>query len=69
MVSCTDEEGAYKALHSAGYTDIQLTGYTMSCGRDDYTCTGFIAKGPTGVLTEGAVGCGAFFKGCTIRTL
>lgn len=33
----------------------------------DGTCTGFEAVGPTGAHVTGVVGCGYFFKGCTVR--
>lgn len=70
--SCTNEEGALKALESAGYDEIVLRGYSWSgCGKDDSTCTEFEAVGPRGHRTSGVVGCGyasGCSKGCTIRT-
>lgn len=69
-MGCTDESGARHALRAAGYTDIETTGYSFfSCSNDDGTCTGFTAKGPTGVRVTGAVGCGFWpcSKNCTVR--
>lgn len=65
--ACTSEGSTAQTLKASGFTEIQLTGYSWSCGRDDTTCTGFVAKGPTGQKVEGAVGCGLLFKGCTVR--
>lgn len=67
--SCTNEEASYKALASAGYSNITFQGHAaFACSDDDYSCTEFTALGPTGVTTHGAVGCGAGCgKGCTIR--
>lgn len=70
MFSCTDSERAEKVLHQAGYTNIEITGYdAFACGRDDNTCTGFYAVGPTGQRVHGAVGCEltGCGKACTIR--
>lgn len=63
---------AARALEGQGFTNIQLTGYSwFSCGKDDATCTGFVATGPSGNTVTGAVGCSYDIgcgKGCTIRT-
>lgn len=68
MVACTDEAGARHALDSAGYTEIELTGFNaFECGDDDGTATGFTAKNPAGKRVSGTVCCGIFAKGCTIR--
>ena len=66
--SCTNDDGAQEALEGAGYTNVKLTGFSFGCAKDDATCTGFTATGPTGRPIRGAVGCGYLFKGCTIRT-
>lgn len=67
LVACTNDDGAYQALAASGFRNIVLTGYEMwACGKDD-TCTGFEAIGPTGVKVRGAVGCGMWGKGCTVR--
>lgn len=67
--ACTDEGASFAVLKAAGYSSIQLTGYDWSCGQGDGSCTGFRAKGPTGIPVTGAVGCGGPFslKGCTVR--
>ena len=65
---CTDDGAASETLRANGFTRIQLTGWdAFSCGKDDTTCTGFEAVGPTGVHVRGAVGCGLVMKGCTVR--
>ncbi|MGZ3681731.1 MAG: hypothetical protein ACXVDI_24485 [Ktedonobacterales bacterium] len=68
LAACSDNDGARKALEGAGYSDIQVTGYEFTgCGENDWTSTGFRAKGPTGKPVEGVV-CGGWPKGSTIRT-
>jgi hypothetical protein len=68
LASCTDEEASRKALYSAGYTDVALTGYAFfGCGQDDTYATKFRAKNPQGNRVEGVVCCGFFGKGCTVR--
>jgi hypothetical protein len=68
LVSCTNEDGATEALRSMGFTQIVLTGHEMwTCGQGDDTCTGFRAVNPAGQQVQGAVGCGYFGKGCTVR--
>jgi hypothetical protein len=67
LAGCTNDDGAVGALLGAGYSEVKLTGWNCcACGKDD-TCTGFEAKGPTGRIVTGAVGCGFWAKGCTIR--
>lgn len=70
--SCTNEEGARRALESAGYDEIVLHGHAWSgCADGDDTCTSFEAVGPRGRHIDGVVGCGysaGCRKGCTIRT-
>ncbi len=69
LVGCTDPKQAQKSLSGAGYTDIKITGYSwFACSNDDAFSTGFVAKGPTGVIVEGAVCSGMLFKNSTIRT-
>ena len=68
--SCTNESAARKTLKASGYSQIEITGWSMfGCGKDDGTCTGFRAVGPTGVAVEGVVGCGfwGWQKGGTLR--
>ncbi len=68
LAGCTNDDGALRALEGAGYTNIQLHGYSLACPDSDHSCTEFTALGPTGHLASGAVGCGLLVKGCTIRT-
>ncbi len=64
----TNESGAARALESAGYTNVALTGYAwFACSGDDWSQTGFHALGPTGVATTGTVCCGLIWKNCTVR--
>lgn len=68
--SCTNEDGAAKALRVSGFTNVTLTGYDWyGCGKDA-TCTGFEATAPNGERVTGAVGCGHSWscgKACTVR--
>lgn len=65
---CSNAAGARQALQAQGFTSIQTTGWAMfGCSEDDSTCTGFKATGATGAKVRGVVGCGRFFKGCTVR--
>ena len=69
LCSCTDREGATRALTTSGYKDVQITGYDLfACAKDDFYCTRFVATAPNGARVEGAVGGGLLFKGSTIRT-
>lgn len=69
IVACTNEDGARRALHGAGYTNIELKGHAFfGCSDDDHSCTKFEAVGPRGDVVTGQVGCGLIGKGCTIRT-
>lgn len=68
LAGCTNNDGASKALANAGYTNVELTGYSwLSCSDTDQYSTGFKATGPTGKQVEGVV-CSGIFKGATIRT-
>ena len=69
--SCTDEEGARKALISAGYKPISVGGYGWFDGsKDDFFVTKFKAYSPNDstIIVEGVVCSGLFFKSSTIRT-
>jgi hypothetical protein len=67
LCGCTAPDRSTSALKAAGYTDIELTGYSFfACSESDQFATGFRAKGPTGVKVEGTV-CAGFLKGSTIR--
>lgn len=71
LLSCTDPERARKTLLDSGFTHITITGHAWNrCGKDDTSCTGFNAIGPSGRPVSGAVGCGVetgCTKGCTVR--
>ncbi|HVZ89587.1 MAG TPA: hypothetical protein VHG72_21680 [Polyangia bacterium] len=65
---CSDESATRHALEADGFTRIETTGWApLGCSKDDSTCTGFEAVGPSGIRVTGVVGCGWFFKGCTVR--
>lgn len=67
-LGCTDDAKTLKALDAMGFTEVRLTGHVwFGCAKDDSTCTGFVAKGPTGKTVRGAVGCGLMMKACTVR--
>ena len=69
LSACSDSDVARSALLGQGFTDIEITGWApLGCSDSDGTCTGFVALGPTGRRVSGVVGCGYFFKGCTVRT-
>lgn len=65
--ACTDSTVATKTLSSAGYKDVEITGYAFfGCSEDDAFHTGFKATGQDGKPVEGVV-CSGWFKGATIR--
>lgn len=65
---CTSADTAVRALEGAGYTSINIEGYTLfGCGEHDVFHTKFTAKGPTGKSVSGVV-CAGWLKGATIRT-
>jgi hypothetical protein len=77
IFGCTNTEAetaTRRALEGAGYTNIELRGFSWGgCAEDDVSCTEFAATGPSGISVTGAVGCrsslsGCSIKGCTIRT-
>ncbi len=68
LSACSDAPTATKALESAGYTEVNVTGFKFfGCSEDDTFHTGFIAKGVNGKQVTGVV-CSGFLKGSTIRT-
>jgi len=68
LVGCTDEYNTVRTLESAGYTEVQTTGYIfLECGEGDTFHTGFTATNPKGRRVSGTVCCGLWAKGCTIR--
>lgn len=67
LAACSNQDAALETLQSAGYTNIETTGWVaFMCGKDDTFSTGFIATNPAGKRVEGAV-CGGWGKGYTIR--
>lgn len=67
-VSCSNSNDAKRALHGAGYTDIEITGWKpLSCDEKDFYSTGFIARNPNGNTVSGVVCSGILFKNATIR--
>lgn len=63
-----DSDAARKTLDEAGYTDIQIDGYSpLSCGEEDYSATAFCARNVNGKVACGVVCCGLVMKQCTIR--
>ncbi len=68
FVACTNKDAAVRTLEGHGFTNVVITGHRWtSCSDSDSTCTGFEATGPTGRRVTGAVGCGHWGKGCTVR--
>lgn len=68
MAGCTRPDDAKRVLEIAGYTDIQITGYSwFSCSGDDSMQTGFMATGLNGAKVKGVVCGGLFTKSQTIR--
>lgn len=67
LACCTSAEPSRKALEGAGYSKIELKGWSaFGCSDDDAFRTRFSAVGPTGKPVEGVVCCG-WLKNCTIR--
>lgn len=68
LSGCTDDSATRKALKNMGFKDIETHGHAwFSCSKDDGTCTKFSATNQNGRKVSGAVGCGYFFKNCTVR--
>lgn len=68
LSGCTDHNGTQRALEDAGYSKIELKGYSFfGCSQQDTFRTEFKATGPSGRNVEGVV-CSGIFKGSTIRT-
>lgn len=67
LSACSSSNDAHRALESAGFTEISITGYRFTgCGEDDDFTTGFTARNPQGKYVSGVV-CSGWFKGGTIR--
>ena len=68
LIGCTDKSATIKTLKNMGFKDIKTHGHSwFSCSKDDGTCTKFSATNQNGRKVSGAVGCGYFFKNCTVR--
>ena len=68
ITSCTDKEGATKALLHNGYKPLKVGGYGFFAGsKDDVYVTKFEAVAPNGDTITGCVTKG-WFKGSTVRT-
>jgi hypothetical protein len=67
MAGCTTEGPSRKALESAGFSKIELKGWSaFACSEDDTFRTKFEATNPAGARVAGVVCCG-WWKNCTIR--
>lgn len=67
LSACTNADKSFRALEGAGYTQIQMNGYSFfGCGEDDAFHDSFTAKGANGKPVKGVV-CSGWFKGSTIR--
>lgn len=68
LAGCTDEDGATKALHSAGLKPVSVGGYAwFACdSKSDDFATKFTAVNAQGETVTGAV-CSGWLKGKTIR--
>ena len=65
LAACTDEHSALRVLKSAGFKDIQLTGYRwFRCSSEDNFTTGFEATAPSGERVSGVV-CSGWMQGAT----
>jgi hypothetical protein len=68
ITSCTDKEGARKALERNGYKPISVGGYGWFAGsKEDLWRTNFTAIAINGDTVTGCVTSG-IFKGNTVRT-
>lgn len=67
LAACDDPNTAKRTLSQMGYTDIEITGYSLfGCGKDDDFHTGFAATSPNGLRVTGVV-CSGWLKGATVR--
>lgn len=67
LSGCTHPDNAMRTLEGAGYTQVQMNGYTfLGCGKDDAFHDSFTAIGTNGKPVSGVV-CSGWFKGSTIR--
>jgi hypothetical protein len=67
VFGCTDADRAYQTLLNAGFSDVEITGYSFfGCSEDDVFHTKFTARNAHGNYVDGVV-CSGWFKGATIR--
>lgn len=67
LLACSSEADGKRAVESAGYSHVEMTGWQWSgCGENE-TADGFRALNPAGQYVKGTVCCGFFLKGCTVR--
>ena len=67
LPACSDEHSASRVLKSAGFKDVQFTGYGwFSCGSEDDFTTGFEATAPSGERVSGVV-CSGWLQGATFH--
>jgi len=67
LSGCTNADKSFRALEGAGYTQIQMNGFTFfGCDEKDSFHDSFTAKGMNGKYVDGVV-CSGWFKGATIR--
>lgn len=68
LASCTNKDGATKALKDAGYHPVNVGGYAIwGCGEDDFYHTKFKAYSPDSSRIVTGVVCQGILKGKTIR--
>lgn len=69
LPSCTDEQGARRALLDAGFHPINVQGYgAFDCSGDDVYRTRFTALSPDSSRVVTGCVCRGWLKGSTIRT-
>jgi len=67
MSACSRPDTAREVLHSNGYTNINMNGWSLfGCDEKDSFVDSFEATSPNGTRVKGVV-CGGVFKGSTIR--
>lgn len=63
-------DAALRAVHSHGFTDVQLTGQALlGCSEEDSALSSytFVATNTERKPISGRVCCGLLFRGCTVR--
>jgi hypothetical protein len=68
LTSCTNAENSRRILEDAGYTGVEIKGYSVfGCSDDDVYHDKFTAISAAGRPVTGVVCGGYLFKGATIR--